>query len=160
MLGRFCKPALCCLLAAGLVGCGFKDGVYSAEFASFDSLGYKDRLEVTVQDGTIVQADFDAVDRAGGKKSQDEAYARRMRPLCGTDPAQLSAHYGNLLLQAERYGAVEVDAVSGATVSSRRFAALWAALKKPLQKGKTGPVVVSDAPELSPPAQSGGATGE
>ena len=48
--------AVCCSFALLLVGCGFKDGTYTAEFQSFDSLGYKDRLQITVEDGVITDA--------------------------------------------------------------------------------------------------------
>lgn len=148
------KLAICGALCACLAGCGFKDGVYTARLADFDSLGYQDYLTVTVADGVITSAEFDALSPEGGKKSEDQTYAQLMRPITGTTPAQITDHYQALLNGAKSYSKVQVDAISGATVSSRSFARLWAALKKPLQKGEPQPVTLENAPEL--PASSSG----
>lgn len=153
MRRKLFRLAACCALAALLAGCGFKDGTYSAEFESFDSLGYKDRLQITVTDGAITDAQFDGVNEAGGLKSEDEAYAGRMRPLCGTDPAAIRQYYGEALTGLEDPKDLEVDGVSGATVSAQHFEALWQALQTPMKKGETAPVVVADIPEFTP-AQS------
>ena len=45
---------------------------------------------------------------------------------------------------------LEADGVSGATVSTQHFEALWQALQSPMKKGETAPVVVADIPEFSP----------
>lgn len=144
--------AVCCGFALLLAGCGFKDGTYSAEFQSFDSLGYKDRLQITVEDGVITDAQFDGVNEQGGLKSEDEAYAKRMRPLCGTDPAGIRQYYSGALTGLDDPKDLEVDGVSGATVSAQHFEALWQALQSPMKKGETTPLVVADIPEFSPEA--------
>ena len=141
--------AACCFLAVLLAGCGYKDGTYSAEFTSFDSLGYKDRLQVTVTDGVITDAQFDGINEAGGLKSEDEAYAERMRPLCGTDPAAIGRYYSEALTGLEDPDDLQADGVSGATVSAQHFAALWQALQTPMKEGETAPVTVADIPEFS-----------
>jgi len=150
MRRRFLAIAGCCILAALLAGCGFKDGTYTAEFKSFDSLGYKDRLEITVEDGVITGARFDGVNAEGGLKSDDTAYADRMRPLCGTDPTQISQYYSEALVGLDDPKDLEADGVSGATVSAQHFKALWQALQTPMKKGETTPVVTDDIPEFSP----------
>ena len=142
--------AVCCGFALLLVGCGFKDGTYTAEFQSFDSLGYKDRLQITVEDGVITDAQFDGMNEQGGLKSEDEAYAKRMRPLCGTDPARIRQYYSDALTGLDDPKDLEADGVSGATVSAQHFEALWQALRSPMKKGETAPVVVADIPEFSP----------
>ena len=147
---RALLAAVCCGFALLLVGCGFKDGTYTAEFQSFDSLGYKDRLQITVEDGVITDARFDGVNEAGGLKSEDEAYAGRMRPLCGTDPAGIRQYYSDALPGMDAPKDLEADGVSGATVSAQHFEALWQALQSPMKKGETSPVVVVDIPEFSP----------
>ena len=150
MRRKLFRVAVCCALAALLAGCGFKDGTYSAEFESFDSLGYKDRLQITVSDGVITDAQFDGVNEQGGLKSEDEAYAKRMRPLCGTDPAGIRQYYSDVLTGLDNPKDLEADGVSGATVSAQHFEALWQALQSPIKKGETAPVVVADIPEFSP----------
>jgi len=147
---RALLAAVCCGFALLLVGCGFKDGTYAAEFHSFDSLGYKDQLQITVEDGVITAAQFDGVNEQGGLKSEDEAYAGRMRPLCGTDPAGIRQYYSDALTGLDDPKDLEADGVSGATVSAQHFEALWQALQSPMKKGETSPVVVADIPEFSP----------
>lgn len=98
--------------------------------------------------GAIQSAEFDALDAAGQKKSEDERYARLMQPVTGATPQLVSSHYAELLLGAKSAGKVQVDAVSGATVSSRAFKALWQALDKPMKKGLSEPVTVPNPPEL------------
>ncbi|MCI6958685.1 MAG: FMN-binding protein [Oscillospiraceae bacterium] len=142
--------AVCCGFALLLVGCGFKDGTYTAEFQSFDSLGYKDRLQITVEGGVITDAQFDGVNEQGGLKSEDEAYAKRMRPLCGADPAGIRQYYSDALTGLDDPKDLEADGISGATVSAQHFEALWQALHSPMKKGETAPVVVADIPEFSP----------
>lgn len=142
--------AVCCGFALLLVGCGFKDGTYTAEFQSFDSLGYKDRLQITVEGGVITDAQFDGVNEQGSLKSEDEAYAKRMRPLCGADPAGVRQYYSDALTGLDDPKDLEADGVSGATVSAQHFEALWQALQSPMKKGETAPVVVADIPEFSP----------
>ena len=70
---RHAKLAVCLLLAIGLAGCGPKDGTYTARLADFDSLGYQDYLTVTVADGAIQSAEFDALDAAGQKRARTNA---------------------------------------------------------------------------------------
>ncbi|HJB20202.1 MAG TPA: FMN-binding protein [Candidatus Fournierella merdavium] len=154
MRRRHLATAVFCILAVLLAGCGYKDGTYSAEFTNFDSLGYKDRLQITVTDGVITDAQFDGVNEEGGLKSEDEAYAGRMRPLCGTDPAGIRQYYSEALTGLKDPKDLEVDAVSGATVSAQHFAALWQALQTPMKKGETDPVTVADIPEFSPAAST------
>ena len=146
---RTLLTAISCGLAILLAGCGFKDGTYTAEFKSFDSLGYKDRLQITVEEGVITDAQFDGVDQTGGLKSEDEAYADCMRPLCGTDPAAIRQYYQEALVGLDDPKDLQADGVSGATVSAQHFEALWQALQTPMKKGDTTLVVAQDIPEIS-----------
>lgn len=140
------------VLAAGILsGCGFQDGTYTAQTAGADSLGYRAYLTVTVTDGEISSAEFDALDAAGGKKTQNEEYGQLMQPICGTVPAEISEHYRQLLMGAKSYRKVKPDAISGATVSSGEFARLWASLRTPLKEGTPDTVTLPPAPEYVPP---------
>lgn len=144
-------------LSAGLImigllaGCGLQDGTYTATTANADSLGYRAYLTVTVSDGLISAAEFDALDPDGMKKSEDKEYARLMQAACGTTPEEIGDHYRQLLVDAKSFGQVDVDAVSGATVSSQEFARLWQALKKPMASGDTSLVTLGPAPEFVRP---------
>ena len=139
------------LAAVCLVGCGFQDGEYTAQTAGPDSLGYRASLSVTVANGKITDAQFDAANEAGGLKSEDADYERLMKPVCGVTPKEISDHYRALLLDKKSFGRVKVDAISGATVSSREFAQLWQALKEPLAKGEEHLVVLPPSPEFPLP---------
>ena len=108
------------------------------------------RMTLKIDDGVITDARFDGVNEAGGLKSEDEAYAGRMRPLCGTDPAGIRQYYSDALTGLDDPKDLEADGVSGATVSAQHFEALWQALQSPMKKGETSPVVVADIPEFSP----------
>ena len=107
-------------------------------------------FNVPMKDGVITDAQFDGVNEQGGLKSEDEAYAKRMRPLCGTDPAGIRQYYSDALTGLDDPKGLEADGVSGATVSTQHFEALWQALQSPMKKGETAPVVVADIPEFSP----------
>lgn len=139
------------LVAGALAGCGFQDGTYTARTAGADSLGYQAYLTITVTDGEISHAEFDALDSAGGKKTQNEEYGQLMRPISGISPAEVSEHYNQLLLGAKSYGAVKPDSISGATVSSSEFSRLWASLRTPLKEGAPDSVTLPPAPEYIPP---------
>lgn len=154
------RRGACALAAAallGLCGCGrWQDGEYRAECAAFDSLGYRDYLVVTVEDGEITRAEYDAVSEDGGLKSEDGAYAGQMRPICGTDPAEFSAALEASLVGRSAKTRQPVDAVAGASYSSERCAALLSALEQNMRKGIFETVAVEGlleaTPQASPPA--------
>lgn len=150
-MNRIKKLAALALAAVTLAGCGFQDGTYTARTAGADSLGYQTYLTVTVTDGAISSAEFDALDADGGKKTQNEEYSQLMRPVSGRTPAEVSEHYCQLLLGIKSYKKVTPDALSGATVSSGEFARLWAALRTPLKEGTPDSVTLPPAPEYIPP---------
>ena len=70
------------------------------------------------------------------------------------DPAGIRQYYSEALTGLKDPKDLEVDAVSGATVSAQHFAALWQALQTPMKKGETDPVTVADIPEFSPAAST------
>ena len=71
-------------------GCGasYQDGVYHAEFKDYDSHGWKEYVDVQVQDNKVTVLTFDGVNADGDKKSEDEDYRASMEPVKGTYPAK------------------------------------------------------------------------
>lgn len=155
MIRRGIAVSLSAAMLVGFAGCSrWQDGQYRAECAEFDSLGYRDYLVVTVEDGEITQAEYDAVGEEGGLKSEDEAYAKEMRPICGVDPTGFSAALEVSITGRSAKSKGPVDAVTGASYSSGRCAALLSALEQNMLKGIFETVVVQgllEAPPQSPP---------
>ena len=145
---HFCRLAACLALAGCLVGCGLQDGEYTAMTNTTDSMGYQAYLTVTLTDGKISDAEFDAQDAFGHKKSQNAEYAELMRPVSGKTPSEVSDHYRELLLNAKKPNSVKPDAISGATVSSREFTQLWEALQPAFRDGTPDSIALAPAPEF------------
>jgi len=135
------------LSAALLASCSsasYKDGTYRAEYDSFDDHGWKDYVELTVQNGSITSVDFDSVNEDGAKKSEDESYRESMEPVSGTYPAKFFPELEDALV--EQQDIEKVDAVAGATNSSDSFKDLVKRLlKKNAAKGNTETLVVERA---------------
>lgn len=141
------------LITAALAGCNnnsntLKDGTYHAQMKEA-SHGWTDYVEITVKNGKFDTVVYDAKNDAGDKKSQDEDYKKSMmegnknagKPE--TYPADYSKKLADSLLEKQDIN--QVDAVAGATSSSKNFKAMVEALKSNMSKGKTDTVFV-DAP--------------
>lgn len=148
------RLTICFVLILGLVGCGLTDGVYRASFEEFDSHGYKTFLSVTVQDGVITAAALDAEDHAGGLKSQDTEYARRMQTVTGLTSEQISQQLTAPLIGEKRIKKGQPDAISGATISCHEYERLLAQVKQQLKKDDPLPATVPNLPEYIFPAAS------
>lgn len=122
-----------------------QDGSYRAEVAGFDSRGYKDYLEVTVEGGEITEVVYDGVDEDGGLKTKNEKYAEDMQAVQDTYPEKYTKDLINQYLEAQ--SATKVDALAGATYSSEVFTALASALEAAMLEGNTSTVVVENPPE-------------
>lgn len=133
-----------------LPGCAqeqvYQDGSYTAEFADFDSRGYKDYIHVTVKDNTVTRVEYDAINEEGTLKSGDEKYAEDMQKVQDTYPEKYAADLVNQYLEAQKI--VDIDALAGATYSSDAFAALFTALEPSMLKGDTYTVVVENIPTI------------
>ena len=141
--------AALCVLGL-LAGCSqsksFQDGVYSASFSDYDSRGYKDFLEVTVENSAVTSVRYDAVDANGALRSQDEKYRKDMEAVQGTYPEKYSADLVNQYMEEQDID--KVDTIAGATYSTQCFLALFKALEPSMQSGDTTPVVVDNIPEI------------
>lgn len=120
-----------------------KDGTYRAEYENFDAYGWKDYIEITVEDGQISQLVFDAVNMEGDAlKSEDESYKNEMELIVGTYPAKYNKDLINQFLESGKISAVDV--VAGATQSTGSFKTLLTNIIGNVQNGDTTTVIVED----------------
>ena len=126
-------------------GCGasYQDGVYHAEFKDYDSHGWKEYVDVQVQDNKVTVLTFDGVNADGDKKSEDEDSRASMEPVKGTYPAKFYADITNQYL--EKGELKDVTTVAGATLSTDNFKALMLALESNMKDGVTDPVIVDSS---------------
>lgn len=111
-----------------------KDGTYKAESAEFDaSTGFKDSVEITVKDGKITEANWDATHKDGGKtkKERSEAGEYDMKNN-GLKWHEQAAAMEAALISAQDPAALVVtdegktDAVTGVSIHVSGFVALAA----------------------------------
>lgn len=120
-----------------------QDGTYRAEYKNFDVYGWKDYIEVTVENGEISELVFDAVNMEDGSlKSEDENYKSEMEPIVGTYPAKYNADLINQFLESGKISAVDV--VAGATQSTGSFKTLLTNIVPNIKEGNTEIVLVDD----------------
>ena len=93
------------------------DGVFVGESA-YDAYDYKHRIQLKIENGKIIQADYDEIHRNGSGKEHDETYCHEMEPS-GTTPAIAYPAMEKELLEKQDY--MKVDGVSGASYSKQRF---------------------------------------
>ena len=145
-------PVLLALaLGAGmLAGCGgpkkkaFLDGEYRAEFADFDSYGYKDFVELTVKDGLVTEVYYNGINADGHLKTEDLKYESDMQSLQDTWPVKYSTDLENQYLESQ--GIEGVDALAGATYSSDAFRTLMTGLEEQMAAGDTATLVLENIP--------------
>ena len=120
-----------------------QDGTYRAEYKNFDVYGWKDYIEVTVENGEISELVFDAINiEDGSLKSEDENYKSEMEPIGGTYPAKYNADLINQFLESGKISAVDV--VAGATQSTGSFKTLLTNIVPNIKEGNTEIVLVDD----------------
>lgn len=120
-----------------------QDGKYRAEYENFDVYGWKDYIEVTVENGEITELVFDAVNMDGtALKSEDESYKSEMEPIVGTYPAKYNKDLINQFLESGTISAIDV--VAGATQSTGSFKTLLTNIAPYIQNGDTTTVIVED----------------
>ena len=120
-----------------------QDGTYRAEYKNFDVYGWKDYIEVTVENGEISELVFDAVNMEDGSlKSEDENYKSEMEPIVGTYPAKYNADLINQFLESGKISAVDV--VAGATQSTGSFKTLLTNIVPNIKEGNIEIVLVDD----------------
>lgn len=142
--------ALCAVMAFTMTACAdgqlnattLVDGTYRAEFLEFDPNGWKDYVEVTIENGELYKVVYDSVDEDDNLKSEDESYKAEMEAIVGTYPAKYNQ---NLINQFIRSGKVtSVDIVAGATESTGNFKTLIVAAMENAVEGNTETEVVEN----------------
>ena len=110
------------------------DGVYRAEYDSYDESGYKDFVEITFKDGMVTEVTMDAVSEADGSlKSESAAYRESMETIAGTYPAK---YYQDLINQYIGSGdSSGVLIVAGATSTSNAIIKLLTSLEAAMKAG-------------------------
>lgn len=120
-------------------GAALIDGTYQAAYDSYDRNGWKPQLTLTVRGGRIVSAAYDYVDRNGQMKSRNDAYGTQMKSVSGVSPAEAAETLNERIVELQ---SVPVEAVTGATTSSRHFNELASAAVAQARSGSAEPVVL------------------
>ena len=94
-----------------------KDGTYIGA-TPYDAFDYRHEVLIKIQDGKIVELDYNEVKKDGHGKQEDEEYCEEMS-VTGTTPAIAYPLMEEMLLATQNM--MEVDAVSGASYSLQRF---------------------------------------
>lgn len=134
---KFAAVAMSLALMLALAGCGggIKDGTYTAK-ASAASHGWTDYLKVTYKGGAITDVDFDSEDASGNLKSKatDDTY-----PMTPPPREWIPKLEANIKAAAS---SDKIEAVAGASNSSKTAKLLMAAVEKQAKAGKTDVVLV------------------
>lgn len=149
---------ICMLSILPLTGCGgnkdnkpgeetppaadFKDGTYHAEYDRPDVRNWVAYVDVTVKDGKITKAYYDYTNEAGEKRTENKGYIEGFSAANkGMTPREAFDELGTRLV--DKQDIEKVDAVSGATHSSRNFNELVGAALENAMDGSTAEAVVA-----------------
>lgn len=135
---------LIALLCFAISGCGkeeqeLKDGYYTAEMAEYD-FGWKEFVSVCISNGQLVSIEYNAKNPSGYIKSWDMNYMRNMESVSGTYPNEYTRKYAAEFLETQ--SGAEVDMITGATSSGKKFAQLADAAMEQARKGDSSVVIV------------------
>ncbi len=112
------------LVLTMVVGCQqssevkYEDGNFTAE-SEADERGWKSVIEIEVEDGKIVEVDYDEINEEGQKKSEDEEYGKAMEGASGVSPENAYEQLEDSLIKTQDPD--KIDGVSVATSSSESF---------------------------------------
>lgn len=128
---KFTLIAVCFTLLLGLLtGCGaarYQDGVYTAASPEFSSSGWKEILELTIEDGKIAKVNWDAVFKDDSIPIRKKQYSKS--GLYGMLAGGASEEWYDQALAAEKFvlengvdamnmdDSGHTDAVSGCSIS-------------------------------------------
>jgi major membrane immunogen (membrane-anchored lipoprotein) len=96
---------------------GLNDGTFTGT-SPYDAFDYKHEVTLKIEDGRIIELDYNEVNKNGVGKQEDKAYCEDMS-VTGTSPAIAYPIYEDELLRTQNI--LDVDAVSGASYSLYRF---------------------------------------
>lgn len=115
----------------------YKDGVYKSEFNEYND-GYKDYVEITVQDGSIMSVVHDGINENGMLKTADEDIKSRYLEEYETYPGEFMPIYSNHLLDNKSLD--ELESHKGTDLEKSNFEIL---VKDVLENAKNGKTEIS-----------------
>lgn len=119
-----------------------QDGTYTLVEKNLDDNGWKTEFAITVGGGEITESNFENVNEAGDKKSEDEAYQEQMSEVAGVGPADYIPALNEQLVETQDPTAVEV--VSGATHSTESFKEYAQQLVDAAKEGNTETIEIDN----------------
>lgn len=122
-------------------GTAYYDGQYHAEYGRYDVRNWRAYVDITVKDGKITKAYYDYTNETGAKRTDNQGYVAGFSAANnGMTPREAFDKLGSNLVESQDIG--RVDAVSGATHSSRNFVELASAALLKASEGDTTPASV------------------
>lgn len=119
----------------------YQDGVYHAEYDRKDARNWIPYVDITIEDNKISKAYYDYTNDAGDIRTNDENYTKNYSDANdGMTPREAFDKLGSQLV--DKQDIQKVDAVSGATHSSRNFTELATAALQNAVKGDTAPAKI------------------
>lgn len=96
----------------------WQDGTYDAQ-SDPDERGWMSQIQITVENGSISEVDFDEVNKEGASKTEDEEYGQNMEAETGVTPSEAHEQLEQQLIDTQNID--EVDVVTGATSTTEQF---------------------------------------
>lgn len=110
----------------------YQDGVYRAEFTEYTD-GYKDYVEITINDGKIDKVDHNGINENGELKTLDDSLKTQYLEKYETYPAEYMSMYSTSLMDNQTLDILEVH--KGTEKESENFKKL---AEKALYSAKNG----------------------
>lgn len=123
-------------------GYGYEDGTYRLEEQNFGETGWKESLELIVEDGQIQEANWSSVDENGNEKIEDENYQESMSNVAGVGPQDYIPELEGQIIETQDAETIEV--VTGATSTSEKFQDYAQQLVAAAEEGNTETIEVDN----------------
>ena len=121
---------------------GLQDGTYTLIEKNLDENGWKTDFSITVEDGKITESNYENINEAGNKKSEDEAYQERMAEVAGVGPVEYFPQLNEQLVETQDPSEVEI--VTGATHSTESFKEYAQKLVDAAEEGNTDTIEIDN----------------
>lgn len=99
-------------------GMTYEDGTYTGE-TEFDERGWKGVVEITVEDSSITEVNYDEVNEENEKKSEQEEYNQNWKAKTDINAEEAFPGYEDALIETQDIE--EVDVITGATDTHSKF---------------------------------------
>lgn len=121
---------------------GLQDGTYTLVEKNLDENGWKTDFSISVEDGKITESNYENINEAGNKKSEDEAYQERMAEVAGIGPVEYFPQLNEQLVETQDPSEVEI--VTGATHSTESFKEYAQKLVDAAEEGNTDTIEIDN----------------